>query len=81
MSAPMETVYAELCWEALENVPRLPSYAQRAIERLKAEFWRARNSESAKEAALGAVKEALVEAEGEIDPGPPVSDKAWRYPG
>lgn len=50
-----------LCWEALENVPRLPSYATRAIERLKAELRAAREQEAKYRSAIDTVKTSVAE--------------------
>lgn len=60
----MDNDDAEVCCEALENVPRLPSCARRALGRLKAEFWRARESEERRAVFVADVRRALAEAEG-----------------
>jgi hypothetical protein len=39
----------KLCWEALEKVPRLPSYAIRALQRLKHEMTTALAQEAVKD--------------------------------
>lgn len=59
MSERMDNEPAEACWEALENVPRLPTYAMRALQQLKAEFWRARNRESNLDTGLYETRVAL----------------------
>jgi hypothetical protein len=48
-----------LCWEALEGVPRLPTYATRALERLKAEMTTALEQEAKCRSALHDVKAAV----------------------
>jgi hypothetical protein len=45
-----------LCWEELESVPRLPSYATRALARLKHEMTTALEQEAKYRSALSDVK-------------------------
>lgn len=52
-----------LCWEALESVPRLPSYATRAIQRLKHEMTTALEQEAKYRSALSDVKTAVQDAD------------------
>lgn len=52
----------EILWEALENVPKLPAYAVRAIDQLEREFWSARANEAVLEDALDTVAQGLRDA-------------------
>jgi hypothetical protein len=52
-----------LCWEALENVPRLPSYATRALKRLKHEMTTALEQEAKYRSALRDVKTTVEHAD------------------
>lgn len=53
----------DLCIEAIDNVPGLPSYADRALNRLAAEIRRARSEEKRLREALNEVKRAVAEVE------------------
>lgn len=57
--ARMSSEDVGLCWQALENVPRLPSYASRALERLKQEMVTALEQEAKYRGALDTVKTAI----------------------
>jgi len=48
-----------LCWEALESVPRLPTYATRALARLKHEMTTALEQEAKYRSILSDVKTTI----------------------
>jgi hypothetical protein len=52
-----------ICLEALEAVPRMPSYATRALDQLTREILRARREEQRLREALDDVKRAVQDVE------------------
>lgn len=60
----MNSEDVSLCWEALERVPRLPSYARHALQRLKAEMTTALDQEAKYRSALSDVRDAV----GSVEP-------------
>jgi hypothetical protein len=63
MSRKMDESALATCLESLEAVPRMPSYATRALDRLKGEVLRARREEQRLREAMDDVKRAVQDVE------------------